>query len=178
MHIPDQSNNIIQLRSGISIFPSQDRAIDRILGELYEKSTAKLILLTDITGQIVSVRGDRGKIDLVALGSLSAGDLAASREMARLSEEYQQDQMILREGSKTNTLIYEAGVSLVLMMQVSTDVPLGWARMLASSTAHEIAKVIEQKPTELEQRENTPEKMNGNDILSNLDSALGDIWKE
>ncbi|MDQ6963699.1 MAG: hypothetical protein Q9M13_02125, partial [Mariprofundales bacterium] len=132
----DYRQDFLQLRSGLTIYPSQDRAIDRLLAALVQKVPARFALLADVSGQVISARGDRHSVlEPVALGSLIAGDLAASHEIARLLGEYQSYQMILREGLTAHTFILEAGAYMVLLVQVSSEVPLGWARMVIREAA-------------------------------------------
>jgi predicted regulator of Ras-like GTPase activity (Roadblock/LC7/MglB family) len=163
------------LRSGVTIYPSQNEAIDKVLLNLLKKAPARFLLLTDVTGQIVSARGEQGKIDLVALGSLVAGDLAASQEIARLTGEYQDHQMVLREGQTVHTFISEAGHFLALLVQVSNEVPLGWARMLIKKSAEELAEVMEHKtPEETEWTKKASEELEP--VLS--DEGLSDLFSE
>ena len=117
-------NKPIDFPSGVTLFPSQDQAIDRVLNELKQKCPAQFVLLAEVSGQIISALGERGEINLVALGSLVAGDLAASQEIARLTDQYQNYQLILREGPKTNTFISEAGSHLVLFVRVDRETPI------------------------------------------------------
>jgi predicted regulator of Ras-like GTPase activity (Roadblock/LC7/MglB family) len=169
------------LRSGITIYPSQNRAISQALANLTHKAPARFILLADVTGQIVSTRGEQSDIDLVALGSLMAGDLAASQEIARLTGEYQDYQMILREGTQMHTFISEAGHHLALLVQVSNEVPLGWARVIIRRASQEIEDIVANPPQEAKQS-NIEEQLDPiliEDELADLFSdALDDLWSE
>ncbi len=169
------------LRSGIAIYPSQDKAINQVLADLIKKVPAHFVLLADVTGQVVSARGEQSNIDLVALGSLVAGDLAASQEIARLTGQYQDYQVVLREGPKTHTFILETGLHLALLVQVSNEVPLGWARMMIKNGARELADIVTKQPEEAEQAKATEqsEQMLSQEGLSDLFSdALDDLWME
>jgi predicted regulator of Ras-like GTPase activity (Roadblock/LC7/MglB family) len=143
-------DNVINLRIGVSIYPSQDKAIDKVLGDLLERCPAQFILVTDTSGLIVSAKGERGAIDVVALGSLIAGDLAASQEIARITGQYQNYQFVMREGTKVTTLISEAGRYLVLFVQISADVPMGWARILIREASRQLSEIMEQPPDNTE----------------------------
>lgn len=134
------------LRSGVIMYPSHQKALEQQLDELLERTPAYFLMLTDITGQVVSARGERANISLAALGSLVAGDMAASREIARLSGAYEDCQLILREGKKLTTFICEAGDSLVLLVQVTPEIPLGWARMVIRDAAKAIDVIIATPP--------------------------------
>ncbi len=169
------------LRSGITLYPSQNQSINKLLGDLIKKVPAQFVLLADVTGQIVSVRGEQNKIDLIALGSLVAGDLAASQEIARITGQYQDFQVILREGKHTNSFILETGTHLALFVQVTHDVPLGWARMVILNTAKDITDILTTTPPEVEQNQTTAssQPLFDDEKLPDLfNDALDDLWME
>ncbi len=174
--VEDYDAGFLQLRSGLTIYPSQDRAIDDTLQDLAQKIPAQFVLLTDVSGQIVSLRGDRGKVgEPVALGSLVAGDLAASREIARLLGEYSAYQMVLREGKEGHTFIAEAGPYMALLVKVNTDVPLGWARMLILQAAQHLAAIVDTLPEELQYQKNAPRALHESvDTEGNMADLFGD----
>ncbi len=133
---------IFTLKSGGGVFPAQYQALRLVLLDLIQKTSARLVLLADTSGQIVALEGEQSHINVVALGALVAGDLAASQEIARLCGEYQDSQMVLREGQRFHTFIAEAGCSLVLLAQVPSGMPLGWARMVIQKTAGRLADIV------------------------------------
>ncbi len=167
--------NPIRLRGGISINPSQEGMIDKVLSAQLEKSQARLLLLLDINGQVISFQGERGYIDVIALGALIAGDMAASQEIAKISNIYQENQMVIRQGSKMNTIIYEVDRNLLLLFMVPAAVPLGWVCHLVRETAGQIKHAL----SIIEYVENTSmfptsaEKME--DLVSD---ALDKVWKD
>lgn len=173
-------NKGYRLRSGLHIYPEHERIIERMLGELTVSLPARLVLLTDVAGQVVTVKGESGSLNLPALGSLVAGDLAASQEIARLTGEYQDYQIVLREGQTSHTLITEVGDNLAILAQVSHDVALGWARMLIRQTANKLALELERvdyiDEADSFQLDFSDE---GEGDLSDLFSdALEDLWQE
>jgi predicted regulator of Ras-like GTPase activity (Roadblock/LC7/MglB family) len=170
-------NDVYTLRGGLTIFPEHHQALELLLTNLVQKIPARFVLLCDVSGQLISSRGDTGRTNLVALGSLVAGDLAASQEIARLIGEYQDHQMILREGQTAHTFITEAGYYLALLVQVSSEVPLGWARMLTQEAARNLAEIMEQTPNEV--KPTTPEPILAEDGLPDLfNDALDELWLE
>jgi predicted regulator of Ras-like GTPase activity (Roadblock/LC7/MglB family) len=173
---PFMDTSHYNLRSGITLFPAHDNAMDLILADLVQHIPARFVLLTDVTGQVILAQGERGQSDLVALGSLVAGDLAASQEIARLTGEYQNYQMILREGETIHTFISEAGRYLILLVQVSSSVPLGWARILIREAVLRLADVVASLPEDLEESDLGLKK---EDLSAELiGQALDDLWLE
>jgi predicted regulator of Ras-like GTPase activity (Roadblock/LC7/MglB family) len=167
------------LRSGIAITAQQNQTLSDLLTALWQKTPAKLTLLVDTAGQMLDVKGEHETIDLVMLSSLIAGDLAASQEISRLVGEYEDYQIVLREGCQSHLLICEAGTHLALLVQIDQTVPLGWARMMVLATAKQMATCIETAVTV-----NTPmlldeeENITADDLSDLFGDALDDLWLE
>jgi predicted regulator of Ras-like GTPase activity (Roadblock/LC7/MglB family) len=157
------------LQNGLTILPEQDKAIDRTLTDLVASIPADFVLLTDSSGQVISFGGDRAQLDLISLGALIAGEQVASQEMARLAGEYQASQMLIREGTKSNFYICEAGPHLVLLVKASSETPLGWARIVIRQAGETLAKVIADS---LDQPRSRQED---DDVFDSLDSAVQDL---
>ena len=190
MTIPNESadmyNSVIALRSGLNIYPSQGRAIDRVLLDMLQNIPAHFVLLCDVSGQIVAIRGEHSGLDPLALGALTASDLAASQEIARILGEYQAYQIALREGQNSNIFVAGAGLYLALLVQVDASVPLGWARMLILKSAKQLASIVDTVPDELKnasEHQNAMQQevdvLSGDDGLADLfGDALDDLWSE
>ena len=149
--------------------------IEKILSEQMEKAQAKLILLLDTSGQVISFQGRRGNIDLVALGALAAADMAASQEMARISDLYQENPMIIREGSKVNTIIYQINRDFILLCMVPSSVPMGWFCYLVRNTAEQVKQVV------IKVKKNTAELKlddNSENFAAMVSDALNQVWKD
>ena len=113
------------------------------------------------------------RIDPHALGALIAGDLAASREIARLTGTFEDCQLVLRQGQHSHTLITEVGESFALLVQVNHDTPLGWARMLTQETARQLAqaaKPMQAPPKTLD--------VHPDELTNLLNDSLDSMWKE
>ena len=173
-------SNQYNLRSGLVLYPAQQDDIEQILNTLTNQLPIQVLLLVDVTGQVISSRGEQGHSNAIALGSLIAGDLAASQEIARLTGQYHKSQMVIREGESTHTFIGEAGQYLAMMVQVSSDTPLGWARAVIQKTAQKLTKIAlqaqNQKTEETEKLLVIPEE---EEKLTDLfNDALDDLWSD
>lgn len=178
----DDNAGFLQLRSGLAIYPSQSRVIDEILQDLTVKTPAQFVLLADGSGQVISTCGTHNKVnEVVALGSLAAGDLAASREIARILGEDGAYQIVLREGKEAHTFIAEAGHHMVLLVKVRANVPLGWARMLILQAAQRLAVVVDASPESRRYQEDVPQILHdsldsGGDVADLFGDALNSLW--
>ncbi len=169
-----QSGNL-ELHVGVTIYPLQDAAIDKVLSGLRQRCQAQFVLLCDTSGQLVSMHGERGNIDLVALSSLVAGDMAASQEIARITGHYQDFQLVMREGQRICSFISEVGRYLLLFIQIPIDVPMGWARLMILEASRQIAEIVANPPDSSEKLDfNVPEEEITEVFDRSFDSLLGD----
>jgi predicted regulator of Ras-like GTPase activity (Roadblock/LC7/MglB family) len=175
-HIED--SNFINFRSGFSLTVNQISYIERDLRRLFEMIPAKYILLVDTSGQFVTSVGENSKIDSAVMGSLIAADLAASQEIALLTEEYQDYQMVLREGKRTNIIISEAGKHLILLVLFSRETPLGWARKLIQKSSSSISEITLTPQQETNTINTLEENKSGGDLPELFNNALDQIWKD
>ena len=168
-------NSKINLRGGLSITVGQINQIQKSINRLMEIVPAQYILLVDTSGQLVTTAGNKNMIDSSILGSLIAADLAASQEIARLTGEFQEYQMILREGDRTNIIISEAGKQLAFLVLFSCETPIGWARKLIQNAAKEIGALVNQPVNETQEEHISPTEGNLPGLFSD---ALDEIWKD
>ena len=88
--------------------------------------------------------------------------------------------MVFREGQNINTFTCEAGYHLALLVQASTEAPLGWARMVIRKAAGELAHIA-ATPTK-EEVKNTAaepnEALQQEDLPNLFSDALDDLWLE
>jgi predicted regulator of Ras-like GTPase activity (Roadblock/LC7/MglB family) len=167
--------NPIRLSNGVSIVSSQEELIDAILSSQLEKSHARLILLIDSNGQVISFHGERGNIDLVALGALTASDFAASGEIAQITNLYQENQLVIRQGSKMNTIVFDVNRNLILLYIVPASVPLGWVCYLVRDSAAQIKETVEKFKTTAKGKAFEADHSNLREMVSD---ALDQVWKE
>ena len=67
-----------------SLFETDFRSIDGVLGELLQRTNALSVHLVDRSGQLISSAGRTGDFDATAFASLVAADFTANNELAQL----------------------------------------------------------------------------------------------
>jgi len=166
----------MRLRSGITISTAEKKQLDAELAFLYDKAPAKFILLTDVSGQVITSCGIQNQFDLISLGSILAGGLSASQEVARMLGDDQEYQIILHEGASANTFMSNAGEDFALLVQLDTTVPLGWARVLVLETAKKIESIHSENAKEEAEVLVEEEKRHLSNFkqASNLNDQIGD----
>lgn len=164
-----------QVPTRLMLFSHHEQAIDRVLDELRRKVPARLAMIVSRDGQFVSASREGGRdLDLVALGSLVAGDLAASQRIAELTGIYEEHQVIVREGRDGLTLVSDAGPHLVLFILAPGHVPVGWLRLLGLEAGRRLAQIAasplaDEVPADVHLDEKS--------LADQFDQALGDLWQ-
>lgn len=172
-------STLLERSRRVSLHPEQLVAINQRLNELSSKLSARLVVLAQASGQMLAARGieltgQEQHTDMDALGALIAGDLAASREIARVTGTYEECQLILRQGEHNHSLIAEVGTMGALFVLVSHQTPLGWARMVTLETARHLAELLQPITDSVPQQWSV-----GADTLTHLvNDSLDAIWTE
>lgn len=138
------------LRNGITIFSIQEEAIKKLVDELQGKLETLFVTVADTAGQCIFTTKELEANKLNALGSLLAGDLSASKELAKITGQYDLSQLIIREGIESTLFISEAGPDLLLLVIVSMQVPIGWSRILIKETARQVSEIVQTPVSELD----------------------------
>lgn len=170
-------HTLLKLHGNIVLYPEQLKTIEQLLDTLVEKLPARLAVLTQVSGPMIAFRvasgGRVATFDPHALGALIAGDLAASREIARVTGTYEERQLVLRQGQQSHIWIAEVGNEFALLVQANGQTPLGWARMVTLETAQRLARAAQPNPLP------TADPSVPNDTLTDLvNDSLDSIWTE
>ena len=163
-----------KLQKDADTLPPHMYVIEQTLSYLFSRVPAEFLLLLDTTGQSISACGNNKDVDLSVLGALIAGDLAASQQIARITGEYRNYQMVLREGDLTNIFITDAGEHLILFVQVPSDIPLGWARMLIREAARRLGETVSSPLHNMI----LGVELRHQDLADQFDHAIGDLLSE
>ncbi len=173
MQIPPDGNYVT---TGLVLFPRHEQAIDQVLAEIRRKIPARLAIVTARDGQFIAASGEHTQsVDLVALGSLIAGDLAASHQIARLTGVFEDFQAVLREGRSSHTFVSDAGPHMLLFIQAPGEVPVGWLRLLGMEACRLLARIVESGPEKVDLKGlGLDEKT----LADQFDAAVAKLWEE
>jgi predicted regulator of Ras-like GTPase activity (Roadblock/LC7/MglB family) len=103
--------------------------ITKVLTELAAKTKASTILLADISGQLITQRGNTEDINTAILSALAASDFAATSEMAKLVGEDAKFKLLFHEGEKRNVYLSNIGDNFFLVVVFDVSVTLGLVRI-------------------------------------------------
>lgn len=143
--------------------------ITKVLSELAAKTKASTILLADISGQLITQRGNTDEINTAILSALAASDFAATSEMAKLVGEDAKFKLLFHEGEKRNVYLSNVGDNFFLVVVFDVSVTLGLVRIYTKKAIENLLYVFESSEA-------------GEDASAILDqdfsSMLGDMLDE
>ncbi len=153
----------------IILTPQQFDEITKILSELAAKTKASTILLADISGQLITQRGNTDDINTAILSALAASDFAATAEMAKLVGEDAKFKLLFHEGEKRNVYLSNVGDNFFLVVVFDVSVTLGLVRIYTKKAIQNLLKVFE---------ESEPGEDASKIIDQDFSSMLGDMLDE
>ncbi len=122
--------------------PTQYEGVKKYLGELYSKTRAKVVLFADMAGQIIGERGDTAEMNTTVLCALSAGDFAATAEIAKLVGEGDRFKLHFHEGETKNVYLTNVGDQFFLIIIFDASVALGMVRVYTKKAVESIMTII------------------------------------
>jgi len=118
--------------------------ITKVLSELAAKTKASTILLADISGQLITQRGNTEDINTAILSALAASDFAATSEMAKLVGEDAKFKLLFHEGEKRNVYLSNIGDNFFLVVVFDVSVTLGLVRIYTKKAIQSLLKTFEE----------------------------------
>lgn len=132
--------------------PHQTQQLDKILMELADRIASPLVLIADITGQLVLYRGRLSTSQCTALAALAVGSFSASVEIGhflglRNTHAFRQQ---LLEGAVANLYTLAVEEELVLVVAFTRQTTLGLVRVYTQQTRNELSHIIKEAVSERE----------------------------
>jgi predicted regulator of Ras-like GTPase activity (Roadblock/LC7/MglB family) len=133
------------------LYDEDFRRLQEILRRLRREADAAIVLLVDKNGQRIASVGDVEALDMTALASLTAGNVAATDGLARILGE-REFSVLLHEGDKQNIHLSVVGGKVILVVIFADRSSLGLVRLRVRQAAGELATTFAEI-TERMQRE-------------------------
>lgn len=148
----------------------QYEGIIKVLSELATKTKASAILFADMSGQLISQRGNTEHMNTTVLSALAASDFAATAEMAKLVGEEAKFKLLFHEGEKRNVYLSNVGDYFFLVVVFDVNVTLGLIRIYTKKAIQNLQETLEAESDDGE--------IDKNIIDSDFSSLLGDALDE
>jgi predicted regulator of Ras-like GTPase activity (Roadblock/LC7/MglB family) len=152
---------------------AQFEGITKILSELASKTKASAILFADMSGQLISQRGNTDNMNTTVLSALAASDFAATAEMAKLVGEDAKFKLLFHEGEKRNVYLSNVGDNFFLVVVFDVSVTLGLIRIYTKKAIQNLLALFDVEESE----DSAGDKMLDSDFSSLLGDALDETFK-
>ncbi len=152
---------------------NQYEGITKTLADLATKTKASAILFADMSGQLISQRGNTENMNTTVLSALAASDFAATSEMAKLVGEEAKFKLLFHEGEKRNVYLSNVGDNFFLVVVFDVSVTLGLIRIYTKKAIEDLNNVLADESDEV----GLDERLIDSDFSSLLGDALDDTFK-
>jgi predicted regulator of Ras-like GTPase activity (Roadblock/LC7/MglB family) len=159
----------------IHLGEKQIEEIEKGLSELADYTKATLVLLADITGQLISKYGYVPNLNNTSLSALAAADFAATAEMAKLVGERSKFKLLFHEGENTNVYLSNVGMDYFIVVIFKATIPLGLIRLYTKKAIKKLLNAIESSDEESMQR---AQELIDIEFSSLLEDALEQSFRE
>ena len=130
------------------VLPADLKArIEVVLDELHRKAHASCLLLCDVGGQLISRSGALEGLDATTFAALTAGDVAATTEMARMLGEQKPFRLLFHEGERQSVYVSCVGPSFLLAVVFQAAVKIGLVRLYTGQAVRELIPLAQQFAT-------------------------------
>jgi len=132
------------MKRGSILSPQFLEETEQLLDRFYDITGVNIVMLIDISGQLLSYKGNSENVNLANLAALVASDMAAVNEMARQIGEHDRFKLLFHEGENHNILISALKGSFLLVTIFKTSIQIGLVRLYTKETTIRIMKLVEE----------------------------------
>ena len=129
--------------SDLVILEGDYARFEEIMERLRRDSNAKLVFLVDKNGQQIAHTGELDGIDATSLGSLTAGNVAATDGLAKLIGE-NEFSILFHEGERDNLHINVVGRRTILVVMFDERSSLGLVRLRVKKATVDLGSVLDE----------------------------------
>jgi predicted regulator of Ras-like GTPase activity (Roadblock/LC7/MglB family) len=123
------------------LYEEEARRLNAVLQRLCQDAKARAVFLIEKSGQLIDVAGETGRLDVLSLASLAAGNIAASGGLAQLLGE-KGFNVLFHEGEHDHlhlSVVGRRGILVVLFDRRST---LGLVRLRVKRASGELDRIF------------------------------------
>ena len=167
----------------ISLGREQFEEINTVLGAFYKQTKCGVVMLSDVSGLAVALKGTLDQQKMALLSSLAAGNYAATGEIARLIDEENSFSGQYHEGE--NQSIYLKGVNdeFFLTVVFRKHIAFGMVRVLVDKVIVKLAEILKELPNNdqqtsqggANQQQAVPAELEDGEFQTELSSRLDEI---
>jgi len=146
--------------------------IEAYLERLLDRSRGLCVLLADISGQLISEKGEQKGFDTVSLAALAASNMAATKEMAKRIGESGSFSYLFHEGQERHIYVSAVGRTFLLVIIFDEMTQIGLVRIFAKLASKELLQVVPELEPWLEKYSTVVDRDFRDALAEGLDTAF------
>ena len=159
--------------NGYYLSPDQLERIEQRLHLLCTDTKAILLVLAEISGQLISEYGEVEEINASILSALAAGNMSANKEMARLLGESGCFKFLLHEGKHRHFCLSHVDDKLALIGVFDNQIPVGLIRLDTEKAVKELSEITTEAQANIHNEHPILPSNLGSLLENEMDSLLG-----
>ncbi|NIT35269.1 MAG: roadblock/LC7 domain-containing protein [candidate division Zixibacteria bacterium] len=159
------------------LFEEDYTNINEILATLVRETNSKFSLLVDRSGQLISSQGDTENMDSLSFASLSAGNYAATSELAKIlgQEEFS---VLFHQGTNESIHLSVVAKRVILVVVFDNKTTLGLVRLRVKKAVEELSAIFNRIFQKVAERAfETPSPL-GDTFSSVAESEIDNLFKD
>ena len=128
--------------NSIPVLTIEDVAmLDGVLGDFLKKAEAKLTVVIDRGGNVISQFGDMSVMDVTIIAALAAGSFAATRELARRIGEMEFN-ALYHQGNGSHMFMNSVDDETIMITVFGAHTTVGLVRFYSAAAAQSVAAIL------------------------------------
>ncbi len=164
--------------SSLDLPADTSQAFEDIVGILGRKTQADVVLLADISGQLITAQGQDAAIDPSIVAALGAGQLTAMKELGRQIGDSEPSGTFLHESGHKRVYLCSVLESFVLIVVFSEDVPVGLVRLFTQRAVSELESLVGAFEEWVDTSDTFFDQWNDGGDDTDFDTALSEAFDE
>ncbi len=158
------------------LFEEDYTTINEILVTLVRETNSKFALLVDRSGQLISSQGDTDRMDSLSFASLSAGNYAATSELAKIlgQEEFS---VLFHQGTNESIHLSVVANRVIMVVVFDNKTTLGLVRLRVKKAVEELNAIFNRIFQKVAERGETPAPF-GESFSSVAESEIDNLFKD
>lgn len=159
------------------LFEEDYTNINEILATLVRETNSKFALLVDRSGQLISSQGDTENMDSLSFASLSAGNYAATSELAKIlgQEEFS---VLFHQGISESIHLSIVAKRVILVVVFDNKTTLGLVRLRVKKAVEELSGIFNRIFQKVAERGTEAFSPLGDTFSSVAESEIDNLFKD
>lgn len=165
--------------TSLNLPATMSEGLEEIAHTLQCKSRSEIVLVADISGQLILEEGQVSAIDPAIVAALGAGQLTAMKELGRQVGDPDPSGNFLHESGYKRIYLCSVAESFVVIVVFTKDVPVGLVRLHAQRAVAEMQVLVTEFESWIDNSDSFYEEWNTDSVKNEeFDAAFSEAFDE